>query len=181
MERGNLPQVTSNDQPIFVLRYRRCAIILHWFLCLLLIPAMFYGIFLDPISKPIIEEVIRRMARAFVFIVSIDLLFNLLFFKEVRLYSDRISKVWHLFGSRDIPLRDAMLKGRNFYARPRRIYDLRKNPFLRFLSGIFYREDMASKTDYRKMTSLLAELSGRSVQEFEQSKFSFKRLIMVKK
>jgi HJR/Mrr/RecB family endonuclease len=121
-----------------------------------------------------------------VFIVSVGLCgllttvflsIDLVFFKEIRLYKNRIVKIWHILGSREILLLEAMLKGNNYLERLRAIYNIKRSILLRFLTGIFYIEGMATKEDAKMMTRLMPQVTGRDEQEFEQIRLNMKPLL----
>lgn len=170
-----------SDQPIFILRFRRFAVGLH-LIAWLILSFLLYGIaFAIPPRENILREIIFRPVGAFLFLYAVYMWIDLAFFKEIRLYNNRLEKSWHFFRSRTIFFENAMLKGSNYHGRWRWIYNTNANVLLRYASCIIYMEDMASKEDAKKMSRLMAEMSGRDPKEFEGFRFSFKKLLKEKK
>ncbi|AFM25501.1 hypothetical protein [Desulfomonile tiedjei] len=175
-------QEKSDDQPLFILKYRwlrKSIPISGLVLCVL-----FVGIctFFAPGVK-----LSSRIIGLFIFLLFLLRLIDLLLFREIRLYKDRIAKVWKLTGTREIMLANARLRS---YWNPtlgvcgksisnqnlNEHWGWILNVFL--LSGVSYLEHLADPKDVKKLNSLLAEISGRKIEDFEQTAM-FRKLIVV--
>jgi hypothetical protein len=95
---------------------------------------------------------------------------DLLLFKEIRLYRDRIVRVWKGIGERAIRLADARLSS-NFRGGLRaKVICHQDTSWLGAIAkGVNYNEELADPKDVLNLNSLLAELSGRKVEEFEET------------
>jgi hypothetical protein len=116
---------------------------------------------------------------------------DILLFREVRLYKDRMVKIWNYIGKREIKLADARLlsiadyaigDGRfklRSYNKIMRFFDRRTNVAWSYMPcmGVFYNEMPADQDDVKKLNTLPADLTGRKVEEFEQPRIRMDRLI----
>jgi hypothetical protein len=103
---------------------------------------------------------------------------EMLLFKEIQLYRDRIVKAWRLIGTKELKLSLVALDsrcspksgvgGKYFFQRGMSPYWRALMPYCYF-SGITYQESFADKNEVKQLNSLLAKLSGRRIEEFEQT------------
>jgi len=101
---------------------------------------------------------------------------EILLFKEIRLYRDRIVKAWKLIGTRELELAKAGLGSgmsisgygtKFFFKQGMSTYWLIPMAFFHSM-GITYHEYFADQRKVKQLNSLLAELTGRKVAEFEK-------------
>jgi hypothetical protein len=157
------------DEPLFVLKYRRREAIPRLIMYFAVFLLLGYYLF----DRHLFLRMISLLGLLCIFPTFID---NLLF-REVRLYKDRIVRVWHFIGKRQIKLADAKLRsfsgpvfwaGARQYNKMKRIRDKRANLVWASITGFSYNEMEADPDDVKKLNSLLAGLTGRRVEEFEQ-------------
>jgi hypothetical protein len=110
-------------------------------------------------------------------------------FSGIRLYRDTIVKIWNFIGRREVKLADARLRcnaGKVFrfgrykegpFNKYMTIFDRRVPAALSSIMGVSYDEKLADPGDVRKLNQLLAGLTGRKVEEFEQPRIRMERLI----
>jgi hypothetical protein len=165
-------QTTSFNEPLFVLRYRNGDTYFRIF-CLSLGTLLFFGIALGALFAGKDGFVIRLFLvglSGFVLFSGIFQVVDLLFFKEIRLYRDRMVKVWKLIGEREIRLADARFQNASSRAiRARRLVTRDSRWSLSPFKGIFYYEDLPDPKEAKKFNYLLAALSGRKVRELEDA------------
>jgi hypothetical protein len=125
-----------------------------------------------------LDLVITKLAALLLFFIFAPFLVDMLLFKEIRLYRDRIVKEWRLVGSRELDLADVGLMSQGWSAMgigAKCFFKQGMGPFWRFLMsfvhqiGITYKEHLADPKKVKQLNSLLAELSGRRIEEFEQT------------
>jgi hypothetical protein len=154
----------SCDEPLFVLRYRREKVIGRMVPFFIAFVALGYGLFVGP---PLIQ-----ILAVLGFIIYVPIFIHFLFLREVRLYKDRIVGIWYSLGRRQVKLADAQMKISSGvigpYNRCKTICHKRANADWGLLTGVFYNEKLADPSDVKKLNSLLASLTGRQVEEFEQ-------------
>ena len=157
-----------NDVQLFVLRFRIFSRIL-WLILYMWTTFMGYVIaFGIPTTGNVLKDIFMRLGGILVLFIGGYSFCDLLFFKDIRLFQDKIVKEWYLFGSRKILLKEAMLKvirGRG--ATWRNICNINTNFFLRRVAGITYLQEMATRDDAKIMNKFMAEVTGREVEEFE--------------
>jgi hypothetical protein len=177
----------SCDEPLFVLKYRREKVIKRLMLFLVLLGLFGVGAF-DVVD--VAHPLRARVAGVIGLCICVPYLPELLF-REVRLYKDRIVKIWIYIGEREIYLADARLLatadypigvGRfklGPYYKTKRFFDRRTNVAWSYMPcmGVFYDEMLADQDDVKKLNTLLADLTGRKVEEFEQPRIKIDRLI----
>jgi hypothetical protein len=168
-------EIRPDDEPLFVLKYasRRQIIMVLGYIVNVLI---FAGIFSVISHQNAVAELFFKAFAIFLLYIFIYTLFDTVLCSEIRLYGDRITKVWHLIGLREVRLEGAKLAD-HFYLGScvKTIADRDANPnflkygaiFFPFSKGISYNEMFALREDVDKMNELLAELSGRKVENFE--------------
>jgi hypothetical protein len=163
-------QISSVDEPLFVLKYRRnrvslrilgLSIIILFFLMWEVVCLLFFEL-----SFGFFFFVIFFGLTIFFFIREIH---DVLSFKEIRLYKDKIVKVWKSMRTREIKLVDAILVTTDYRLRKRWIRDANVKSVLLHSKGIGYCEDLPAADDVKKLNRLLAALSGRRVKELGQS------------
>ena len=89
--------------------------------------------------------------------------------REIRVYKDRIVQVWWLLGSYELHLLHARLQvsaGRR--GRVIALTDRNVPHFRGFFKTVSYYDQLADPKDVKRLNLLLAELSGRKPEEFEQ-------------
>jgi uncharacterized membrane protein len=162
-------QITSREEPLFVLKYRRRRVLLWLFIYFFY--AFSFGLFAF-VPLPAKDGIVLVLLAKFVFgLMSLYGLFqfiDLLLFKEILIYQDRIVKVWKCIGARGIKLSDAGLT----IAIPsgrlgRTVYNLGTKRYLRGITCIFWLDDLACPKEVKKLNSLLAYLSGIKLKEIE--------------
>ena len=178
-------ETKSADKPLFVLRYRKRRMIVPILGALFIVPIMFYGLF-GHAAQSILEFVIVKTVPLGFLLLVIPALGDMLLVKEIRLYRNRIVKAWKLIGAREMELANVGLKSRSaptagvgskyFFTVDRKPYWGRLAAMF-YITGITYQEHFADQKQVRQMNSLLAELSGRKVEEFEQT-VTMERLII---
>jgi hypothetical protein len=171
----------SSDEPLFVLKYRREKVIKR------LIPFFFFfyivGFGLFHKHPPRYMQVVGVITLSCLVFLFMDILL----FKKVLLYNDKMVRVGHLFGNREISLADAQLQGRAVVFGLGRL-TIVHNKYKCFSQrglielwaetvGVSYYEMLADPDDVKKLNALLADLTGRRVEEFEQLSIRMDRLI----
>jgi len=113
MNDQHLSASNSLDEPVFVLKYRSSIragivftfgfLIFYFWVSILILPAhnLFHKFFLKPFF-------------GIFSLIPLFQLIDLLLFKELRLYRDRVVKVWKLLGTAEIRLANARLVGWGF-------------------------------------------------------------------
>jgi hypothetical protein len=163
------------DEPLLVLKYLKRRMIVTIMGSLVLLPMFFYGLFGHASRSTF--ELIMVQSSALIFIsVAIPALIDMLLFGEKRLYKDRIVKVWKLIGARELKLAEVGLRCQNIMGvRKKGFFKQGRNPYWGWipamfrLTGISYSEMYADQGRVRRLNCLLAELSGRKIEEFEQT------------
>jgi hypothetical protein len=180
----------SCDEPLFVLKYRKEKLIKRLMLFLVLLALCGLGAF-DVVD---VEDPLRvRVAGVIGLFIFFLFFMDILLFREVRLYKDRMVKIWHYIGKREINLADARLVATADYAmgvgrfklgpysKTKRIFDRRTNVAWSYMgvpyTEVFYDEMLADQDDVKKLNTLLADLTGRKIEEFEQPRIKIARLI----
>jgi len=161
--------MSPQDEPLFVLKYRRSRVFL-WLVFYLFVALLFGVCTLVPsLTK---DGFVFALLGKFVFgLMSLFGLFqfiDLLLFKEIRIYQDRIVKVWKCIGARGIKLSDAGLTMAIPSGRlGRTVFNLGTKRYLRGITCIFWLDDLACPKEVKKLNSLLAHLSGIKLKEIE--------------
>ncbi len=98
------PEMKSYDEPLFILQYQRRKVIKR---LIYFFPALFmFGLGTIDVRHPYgFTNLFLQLGSAFFLLVFILLFIDILFFKEVRLYKDRIVKVWKLVGKRHVEIK----------------------------------------------------------------------------
>lgn len=159
-----------------MLRYQKRRQIL-WTIALL--PQLLFSyILLFALVAPSTRELIEmKLGGLFILLYFGPFLVDMLLFREIRLYRDRIDKEWRLIGSRELDLeRVGLIKlcmptwgvGGKWFFDQRTSRYWRSFIVIFHSMGITYLENLADRKKARQLDLLLAELSGRSVQEFEK-------------
>jgi hypothetical protein len=175
----------SSDEPLFILKYRREKLIKRLMLFLCLLGLFGLGAF-DVVD--VTDRLLVRVAGVIGLCISIPFFLDLLLFREVRLHKDRMVKIWNFIGKREVKLADARLR---CYAVTNAIGRFRFGPSTKYMFvsarwtnviwaeivGISYDEMLADQDDVKKLNTLLADLTGRKVEEFEQPIIRIERLI----
>ena len=162
--------LATQDEPLFVLKYRRSRVYVRLFIYSFFL--LFFGLCaLVPLEDK--QGLVLPLLAKFVFgtlsLVFLFQLIDLLLFREVRLYQDRIVKAWKWIGAKEIKLENASLTSSIPGGRTARtICNHDTKWYLRGITGIFYHEDLADPKEVKKLNSLLVYLSGRALQEIEQ-------------
>ncbi len=178
----------SCDEPLFVLKYRRGKAafrLLGIFTFLLMsIIAVFYA---TPAGW--LKYLFLKVSGTFFLFLCSLMFIDVLLFREVRLYKDRMVKIWRFIGKREVQLANAHLRcnsgaaigtGRfknGPYSRYKTIFDRQTNVALAYIKGVSYDEKLADPDDVKKLNTLLADLTGRKVEEFEEPRIRMDRLI----
>jgi hypothetical protein len=167
------PKYASDDEPLFVPKYRRGQVIARMIPFFIAFFALGYGAFAGP---PFIQ-----VLAVLGFFIYVPIFIHFLFLREVRLYKDRIVGIWYFLGRRQVKLADAQMRiSRGVigpYNRCKTICDKRANPDWGLFNGVFYNEKLADPNDVKTLNSFLAALTGRKVEEFEQENAMIDSLI----
>jgi hypothetical protein len=164
----------TGDEPLFVLKYRRVQFIARLIPFFFIFFVLGYGAFDGP---PPLFQVLAVLG----FLIYVPIFVIFLFFREVRLYKDRIVRVWYFLGRRQVKLADAQMKLSTGVIGPfnrfKTICDKRANVEWGLFTGVSYNEKLADPNDVKRLNSLLAALTGRKVEEFEQGDAMIDNLI----
>jgi hypothetical protein len=172
-------QKYGDEQPLFVLKYQtwRVAWKVFWALVVVL-PVGLILVVKGGASRTGLKFLLVVIGGSLISFAAVFAIFDSLFSKEIRIYKDKIIKVWHLLGRREIELRNARLDGKKMLlVSTKTISKQDRNGFLANFKGIFYDEHLAKPKDIKKLNSILAELTGRKSEEFEQYKMKFLKLV----
>ncbi len=171
----------SCDEPLIVLKYRRGKVFRR--LILFFVPFYIVGFVLFHENPPPFYEALCVLVLSIFGSAFVDIIL----FREVRLYKDRMVKIWNFIGKREVRLADARLRctavaiGK---AGPRNKYmcvsSRQTNVVCSSPLGVTYDEKLADPDDARKLNILLADLTGRRVEEFEQPRIRMDRLVREK-
>ena len=170
------PEIKPHDEPLFVLKYVGYKTIIPKIGLLLLVLFLGFVVLVAPSKGRL--DLILKPASGLLFLLCGAIFIDLVLFREIQPYEDRIVKVWTGIGATEIKLADAMIGSRMsdvLGLGKKGICHSEFNVHWGWLSSIFrltaveYQEHFADPNDVKKMNSLLAELSGRKVEEFEQS------------
>ena len=164
------PEIQASDEPLFVLKYRRYKVVLRiiWYSLAGAIFAL--GTYFIPTKHPFeFEVLLGTLVFGFGCLSSVWLITHMLLFVEIRLYRDRIVRVRKLLSDTKIRLANAYVMALKVPpVSLKEIVNKGDAPRLRDRRAIVYDEYLADREEARKLNSLLAELSGRRVEEFER-------------
>jgi len=169
-------ETKPHEEPLFVLQYQEYKTILPR-IGITLVALLFGFAALAAPSRGNVDLIIKFFAAACFLLVG-TLALDALLFREIRLYEDRIVRIWELIGATEIKLAEAKVVIRCVGAlglSSKSIVHSGSNVHWGWLADAFrftaihYHEHFAHPDDVRKMNSLLAELSGRKIEEFERS------------
>ncbi|MFH1118124.1 MAG: hypothetical protein V1792_29735 [Pseudomonadota bacterium] len=154
---------------------------------LILFPwAMIWSLRLDD-PKHELVRLGETAAFGFLFITSWYLLIRTFVLDSIRLYNDRIVKVRKLFRNIEIDLASASYMAftvllRLGYMRQVRVYRSDTSPWItRRMEVITYEEHLMASKDVEKLHILLAALTGRKPEEFDEVSVDIKRLVKADK
>jgi len=169
--------VKSYDEPLFVLKYQKRKVILWVLFCLWPIPLFYYAFFVYVYRFPS-NPVFAMLWGLMYLFFCVPFVTEMVLFKEIRFYSDRIVKAWSLIGTKELELAQLGLGsrcspqlgigGKYFFERGMNPSWRALAPYL-YMIGITYQESFADRRDVKQLNTLLAQLSGRKVEEFEQT------------
>jgi hypothetical protein len=137
------------------------------------------------VASSILDLIFCKLGALLLFFMFASFLAEMLLFKEIRVYRDRIVKEWRLVGSRELDLAEVGLISQSWGTwgiGAKCFFRKGMSPFGRWLMsfvhsiGITYKEHLADQKKVKQLNSLLAELSGRKIEEFEQT-VTMERLI----
>jgi len=168
--------VKSHDEPLFVLKYQKRKVILWVLFCLWPIPLFYYALFLHTyqFAPNLIFAILNGLMYLFFCVPYVT---EMVLFNEIRLYRDRIVKEWKLIGTRELVLAKLGIDSRcspqlgiggKYFFEQGMSQSLRALMPYFYITGITYQESFADRRDVKQLNSLLAELSGRHVEEFEK-------------
>jgi hypothetical protein len=174
--------VKSNGEPLCVLTYRT-----HWKIFTVFCVGFlvfFFGVSTFVLLARNTIHSLYNPVMGFFFLLFASRLIDILLFSEIRLYPDRMVKVWKLLGSKEIRLANARLRGGNMMgAGGKTLFNKDTNVYLGWLlrlfhlTGITYAEHFADPEAVKKLNTILADLSGRKVEDFEARRISMDKLI----
>jgi hypothetical protein len=169
-------QVKSYDDPLFVLKYQKRKVIpmvVLWLLFFGLLGS--YGLF-GHVGRSTFDLIFARSIGFISLLICGAFVSETLLFKEIRLYRDRIVKAWKLIGTRELELAkvglDSGMSISGYGAKY--FFEQGMSRYWRGLAicfhsmGITYQEYFADEREVKRLNGLLAELTGRKVEEFEQ-------------
>ncbi len=171
-------QKYGDEQPLFVLTYQAWRV--AWRVFMALVIALPVGLILvvkGGASRTGFKFLFVVIGGSFISFAAIFAIFDSLFSKEIRIYKDKIIKLWHLLGRREIDLRNARLDGKKLLLVSTKTISNQDTKFFANFRGIFYDEHLAKPKDIKKLNSILAELTGRKSEDFEQFITKFKKLV----
>jgi len=175
----NVQKAPLDNEPLFVLRYRTYSLIVRLALFFVFTPIFFMAIGL-PASN--LKILFSKIVLLLLGLWCTYLLIDFLLFKEIRLYRDRIVKINNIIGIREVNLHDAKLTGNNIVFG---IKVFHKNGTDWFfggqIKGVFYDDSAARYEDAEKLNSLLAQLSGRKIDDFKKMNIKLKKFIKEEK
>jgi hypothetical protein len=137
----------------------------------------YFGLFVH-VAKSALELIVAKSGALLFILLMVPALIEMLLVKEIRLYRDRIVKEWKLIGRRELKLAKARLVSKNMPTLgigAKHFYEQETHPGWHWLPdapykpGVFYGESFADRKKVKQFNSLLAELSGRKIEEFEQT------------
>jgi uncharacterized membrane protein YuzA (DUF378 family) len=177
-------ETTSSDQPLLVLRYRghqRILRIVLYSFCILIFGFGLIVTFFES-GTFVLTRLIYGVFAALLGLGGIYALIEILLFKEIRLYNDRMAKEWHLIGTAEIGLKNATYNGRDYsFMGVRCLRNPNTRQYLNNFKIILFDQYMLAPKDLKELNRLLAKLSGRNVEEFEGDKVLFERLMKEEK
>jgi hypothetical protein len=165
------------DEPLFVLKYQKRKLVLYIVGVLVLMPMLYICLFVI-VASSILDVIVGKLGALLLFFMFASFLAEMLLFKEIRLYRDKIVKEWRLLGSRELGLAEVGLISQSWATSgigAKCFFRKGMSPFWRWLMsfvhsiGITYKENLADQKKVKQLNSLLAELSGRKIEEFEQT------------
>lgn len=168
-------ETKSADEPLFALKYMKRRMIVPLMGGLFFIPMEFYALFVH-VSRSTFELIMVKSGAIIFLLIVIPALADMLLLKEIRFYKDRIVKTWKLASGRELQLAQVGLRCQELLGIGKKsFFEQGRNPYWGWLpamfhiSGISYNEQFADRKKVKQLNSLLAELSGRKVEEFEQT------------
>jgi hypothetical protein len=101
-------ETNSDDNPLFVLKYRNGSTAAFVTACLVLASICGIALFAMPLDRSsLVRSFLEKLAFGFMFLVFLSALIELTLFNEIRLYSDRIVKVRRFLRDTEVDLADA--------------------------------------------------------------------------
>ncbi|MGB6063694.1 MAG: hypothetical protein WBG50_02735 [Desulfomonilaceae bacterium] len=95
-------------EPLFVLKYQKRRLIL-WVVAALFQMFFIYFVLFVAVVSSMLDFIMTKLAALFLFSILASILADMLLFKEIRFYRDRIVKEWRLAGSRELLLAEVGL------------------------------------------------------------------------
>ncbi len=133
-------EMKSSDEPLFVLRYQKRKLILYVVAMLFLMAMIYFCLFVVVVSS-ILDFILAKLGGALLFFIFASFLADMLLFKEIRLYRDRIVKEWRLVGSRELRLAEAGLMSQGWSEMgigAKCFFKRGMGPFWRFLMAVVH-------------------------------------------
>lgn len=158
------------DGPLFVLRYRCYKVVLRLILYCFGVLIAGVSLFVIIVNHPLgFWVVLAIVLYGFGLLWLIFLVADMLCFREIRLHKDRIVKVGKFIGEIHVPLANAYLVAIKLPPISMKIVVNRDTKrFIARIKEVFYDEYLAERQQARELNNLLADLSGREVEEFER-------------
>ncbi|MFA5846467.1 MAG: hypothetical protein WC855_06150 [Thermodesulfovibrionales bacterium] len=168
----------GDEHLLFMLKYQPLRVAWRVFMALaIVLPVGLILVVKGGASRTGFKFLLVVIGGSLISFAAVFAIFDSLFSKEIRIYKDKIIKVWHLLGRREIELRNARLDGKKMVLVSTKTISNQDTKFLANFRGIFYNEHLANQKDIKKLNGILAELTGRKSEDFEQSIIKFKKLI----
>ncbi len=157
-------ETTSDDKPLFVLKYRENAVLIM-VMGISLITLLFgMALFAMPLDRSsLVWSLLGKLVCGLVVLAFPFALIELLLFDEIRLYSDRIVKARRILRDIEVDLADA-----KYRVDGNAVVILSRNAgkFRQLFQGVVYSCGLVNPEDHKKTIFLLARLSGRTTEEF---------------
>lgn len=168
---SNFHRIKQEGKPLFVLKYRGYKVFLRAIsysgaASVFAAAAFVSGPRVTHTGLDLLGFVLFQIIASFIVFLGIYLVVDMVLLKGIRIYKDRIVRVWNLPGP--VEFATARHAGFTSLISHKFFFDKATNRFVRLFTGVFYDESLADAEEIKKLNRLLAELSGRNVEEFER-------------
>lgn len=172
-------ETEAGDKPLFALRYRPYKLGLRFLVLMILGPLFGIGLFADfPGPSSLLSELFRRLVFGLGFGLAVYQFVDLLLFREIRLYKNRIVKLRALCRPIEVKLENARLGGLKFLlAGGRRVVSRDAGIISRNFGGLWWEENLVDPEQVKQFNMLLAKLSGRPLEDIKRLYISKQPLI----
>jgi hypothetical protein len=164
-----------NDTPVATLKYLKRPMLAPMVAVPMLCAMLLFGILVYVPESWLEFVMVKCLCIVLLFILLMPIV-ELLIFKEIRLYKDRIVKEWKFFGVKELKLEGARLQSEYYSGMgSKSFYKQNSNPQWDWLLSFFlftkisYGEYFTDPANLKEFHSALAQLTGRRVEEFDGS------------